>query len=178
MVQRSSPPSTRFSAKVNSIEMICEQEVHIVALGSPHGDDQVAWRVAERLALDSTSIRVVPLTTPWDLLEHLLQERRIIVLDACCTGAAPGTVFRINGLQLDHLPGDRFSTHGGSVAEIIKLATALGRRPQALVILAVEITSANPTSEISERGHLAITELERQVRRELSQWEPRGAAKA
>lgn len=145
--------------------------IRILALGSPHGDDQVAWRVVDNLARDSSSTyRALSTPTPWDILEHLSPERRVIVLDACCSGAEPGTVFRVTGAHFEQLRGDRMSTHGGDLAAILRLAGALGRLPQVLVILAVEIASAEPTSELSEQGRQAVIELERQVRQELSQW--------
>ena len=58
--------------------------VRIFALGSPHGDDQVARVIADRLSEDPL-IRSITyrLATPWDLVELLEPDCSVIVIDAC-----------------------------------------------------------------------------------------------
>ncbi|MEO8497604.1 MAG: hypothetical protein ABI614_21260, partial [Planctomycetota bacterium] len=102
-----------------------ERVVCNYALGSPHGDDRVAWVIAERLAQDPNVRSLVhPLATPWDLVELLVTDCSVIVIDACAGIAAPGTVLRIGERELASTPLARHSTHGGSLVESLELGSA------------------------------------------------------
>ena len=69
----------------------------------------------------------------WDGLELL------VVVDAVTTGAAPGTLHRVDAGD-EPLPRDLrlASTHALGVAEALELGRALGRAPRRVVVLGVE----------------------------------------
>lgn len=147
-------------------------DLRILALGSPHGDDQVAWSVAANLANDpQLATRVFRVTSPWNVLDHLANDRRVIVMDACCGGGSPGNLIRLGPQDLDRLPNTRRSTHGGSLAEVLRLAQALGRTPAELILLAVEIGATDPVADMTEPARDAVRVLERSVRSELQRLE-------
>ncbi|MBI2480123.1 MAG: hydrogenase maturation protease [Planctomycetia bacterium] len=172
-----------------------ERSVRIFALGSPHGDDQVAWMIAERLSQDLTLQPLVhTLATPWDLVELLVPDCSVIVIDACVReatagwagrettpttvidacfgGATAGTVLRINESELATSPIARQSTHGGSLFESLELARALQRTIREIVVFAVAVESCEPGSELSESARCAVDDTVRQVQVLLSEWLP------
>lgn len=149
------------------------RNVRVFALGSPRGDDQVAWIIAEKLSRDpSVRVSVHTLATPWDLIEFLVPDCSVVVIDACVGGAAPGTVLRIDESQLAASPLARQSTHGASLVDALELAKTLGRTTRELVVFAVAVESCEPGAELSESAHRAADEAVRQVQDLLSEWLP------
>ncbi len=65
--------------------------------------------------------------------------RRVIIVDAACSGAAPGTVHRIDARARPVPTGLCYhSTHRFGVAEAIEVARVLGRLPESIRLYAVE----------------------------------------
>ncbi|MEX0704101.1 MAG: hydrogenase maturation protease [Planctomycetales bacterium] len=141
----------------------------ILALGSPHGDDRVAWQVAENLSAEpALSGRVHKLASPFEIVEHFENGAAVVVIDVSVSGSLAGMVRRIDGDRLKELPAERRSTHGGSLADALRLAEALGRRPARLVVLAVEIEPPVPGIDLTTIGRECVRRLEADVRAELS----------
>lgn len=141
----------------------------VLALGSPHGDDQVAWHVVDRLA-DTKEFQVaaVKIASPFEIAAHVDAGLDMIVIDACRFGAAPGTVLRFEEHDLERLQLGVASTHGGSLTEGLQLAKALGRRPARLTVLAVEIESSFPNGDSIQVCRDCEEELWRHLCAELS----------
>jgi len=145
--------------------------IQILALGSPHGDDRVAWHAAERLQGDRRLAHAVHrVASPWDLVDYLQSGCKVIVLDACRSGAAVGSLIQLAEHDLEKLERRGGTTHGGSIAESLRLARALGRPYENVIVLAVEIEEPSSVSEMSEAGRQAARELETEARRTLSRW--------
>lgn len=97
----------------------------------------------------------------------------LFLIDACVSGAAPGTICRLDvtaaGLPARALPpGSCHSSHGFGLAAALELARALGRLPPHTVIYAVEASSfaaGTPLSPLLER---AAAEVARRVFAELA----------
>lgn len=142
-------------------------DIRILALGSPHGDDQVAW-VAGRLLqeLPEAVHPVFFLNSPWDIPEHLAQAQLVIVLDACQSESPLGTVQRWTRDNLEELPTSRTSTHAGSLCEAIQLAQVLGHTAE-VVVLGVEIAACQPMTEMSEAAQRGADALVSAVDAEL-----------
>jgi hydrogenase maturation protease len=144
--------------------------IQIVALGSPHGDDRVAWQAAERLQSDARLARAVrKIASPWDLIDSLHSRSKVIVLDACCSGETAGTLVEFWGPDLEEYLDRGCSTHGGSISECLRLARALGRTCDDVVVLAVEIDQPAGV-ELSAAGREAVRKLEEGARQVLSRW--------
>ncbi|MGE5757027.1 MAG: hydrogenase maturation protease [Planctomycetaceae bacterium] len=138
--------------------------IRVVGVGSPHGDDQVGWRLAEGLADETGSgLEAVVIADPIDLLVHLDGCESLIVLDACRTGRPPGTVTCLTwpdgGLETT---GGR-STHGYGVASALALAHALGRLPPSVILFAVEAGVCEPAAELSPEVRRSLPEVRRQL---------------
>ncbi|HXY36416.1 MAG TPA: hydrogenase maturation protease [Planctomycetaceae bacterium] len=142
----------------------------VLALGSPHGDDSVAWHAADRLKGDAGLPCVVEkIVSPWELIEYLRSDRKVIILDACSSGAPLGTVVQLREQELANVHTHDRSTHGGSIGESLRLARALGGGSDDLVVLAVEIDERNGP-EMSRAGQEAVHRLEAATRHILSRW--------
>src|SRR5690349_18107797 len=111
----------------------------IVGLGSPHGDDQLGWRVAERLAaLAAPRTLVRTARSPGELLGWLDGVERLIICDACeCLGL-------FGAVHCWHWPAPELSlvrssgSHDLGIASALALADELGRLPGQVTIVAVE----------------------------------------
>lgn len=140
----------------------------ILALGSPHGDDRVAWHVADRLERDPRFTGTVhKIGSPWDVIDYFEAGCRVIILDACRSGAPVGTIVRRTGQTLRETPERTSSTHGGNLAQSLQMARALGRNCNDVLILALEIESTADDREMSPRVLQAASELESEVRSRL-----------
>jgi len=133
----------------------------IVALGSPHGDDQVGWEVAQQLQTRlggqmSGVIRIERVTTPWDFVSWVQQTMRMILIDACQTGALAGTIHQWQPHQLNHFPRRCASSHGGSLPQALEMAAQLGRLPAKITIVAIEGTCFSPGDPLSPAVKRAI----------------------
>ncbi len=93
-----------------------------------------------------------------------------VVVDACTSGAAPGTVHRIEDPSTGPIPAPS-SSHGAGVAEAVRLGTALGRLPRRLVVLAVEGADFGPGPGLSEPVRAALTQVLAQLRQEIGEHE-------
>jgi hydrogenase maturation protease len=151
-----------------------------IGVGSPHGDDQAAWRIVERLlnraevesSLDA--LRIVAVADPLHLLEHIDPCDRLIVVDACRTGAPPGTVsqFRWPDARIAHQHGR--STHGCDIAMALKLAEALDKLPDEVVLFGIEIEACRPGTDLSSSVVAGLDALERNLLREIQGLPPEG----
>ena len=132
----------------------------ILALGSPHGDDQTAWCVADRLSHDplfhGTCTR---LASPWDLIPYLDPGQSVIIIDACRSGAAAGTIHRLTAQEVPHQPKTLASSHGSSLTDALSLAAALGHDLSQVVIYAVEMEACQPGAPLSAVAYRAAEDL-------------------
>jgi hydrogenase maturation protease len=114
----------------------------IIRIGNEYrGDDAagliVARRLKERLG-DSFAV----LEQSGDgaaLVEAWRGAETVIIIDAVMSGAAPGTIHRVDA-SAQPLPKNAFrcSTHAFGVAEAIELSRALSELPQSLIVYGIE----------------------------------------
>ncbi|HMB27182.1 MAG TPA: hydrogenase maturation protease [Blastocatellia bacterium] len=114
----------------------------IIGIGNEYrGDDAVGLIVARRLKerLADSAIVIEQSGDGAALMETWKGAERVIVIDAMMSGAAPGTIRRIDA-SARPIPKSCFrcSTHAFGVAETIELARALGNFPQRLVVYGIE----------------------------------------
>jgi len=116
----------------------------IVGVGNRFREDDAAGlEAAARLRARAPELRV--LESDGDLagvLEAWEGEEAVVVIDATCSGAAPGTVRRIDVGDAP-LPAafSHGSTHLFGIAEAIELGRVLGRLPRRLVVYGIEGSS-------------------------------------
>ncbi len=114
----------------------------IIGVGQPlRGDDGAGPAVIEDLrARMAPGVAIVACgADPASLMEAWSGAAEAVVVDAVQSGAAPGTIHRIDAVAAP-LPA-RFRTvtsHGLGLAEAIELARALGRLPRRLDVIGIE----------------------------------------
>ncbi len=108
-------------------------------LGSRYrGDDAVGPLVADRLRAAGATVLECD-DEPTRLLESWTGLDLVVIVDAVVSGAAPGTVHRVD-VGYGPLPRDigLASTHAFSVPDALELGRALGRAPRRVVVVGVE----------------------------------------
>jgi len=141
-----------------------------VCLGSPfRGDDAVGPAVAERLrgagaAVLDCADEPTRLLGLWDGLDT------VVVVDALSSGAAPGTLHRIDAEE-GPLPRDLrlASTHAMGIADALELGRALGQAPRRVVVLGVEGASFGMGEKMTAAVASALDGLLESVLRELEE---------
>lgn len=132
------------------------RDVVVIALGARHrGDDAIGPLVAAALHAGDPPYHVVEgcddtlsLLNAWD------GAQLAIVVDAAVTGAAPGTVHRLDDATAPAVKNlARCSSHGLGLAEALQLGRVLGRLPARLVVFAIEAKTfdigAAPSAEVA-----------------------------
>ena len=139
----------------------------ILALGSPHADDQVGWRLIERLTETGASpLASVRIASPWDIVPYMQSGGAWIIVDACRSGAPLGAVHRFTASELQCVPSDNRSTHGGSLREALDLCMALGYDLSRAQVYAIEIGDASPGGPLSPEVRQAAVQLADQLSQE------------
>jgi len=100
-----------------------------------------------------------PLVDLWSGFES------VVLVDACASGAAPGTVLRFSA---DDAPlparGMRSSTHAFGVPEAIELGRSLGRLPASVQVIAVEGLDFGPGEGLSPPVAAAVAAVAEDLR--------------
>lgn len=99
------------------------------------------------------------------LLDAWEGARALVLVDAVCSGAAPGTVHRFDaseGPLPDHLRSSS-STHAVGLAQAIELARALGRLPARVVVFGIEGRRFDAGSELSSEVRALVDPLAERV---------------
>ncbi len=116
--------------------------VRIIGIGNPSRcDDGVGLVVARALASKNlANATVVEQSGEGAVLSEVWQDAEVVFLiDAVSSGAAPGTVHRIDA-HTESLPTDFFrsSSHSFGLAESIELARAMNQLPPRLIVYGIE----------------------------------------
>jgi hydrogenase maturation protease len=116
--------------------------VLVIGVGNPYRrDDAVGLIVARTLhEKNLDGVKVLEMSGEGAaLIEAWQNAERVIVIDALCSGAAPGTIFRFEAHRRS-IPTRffRYSTHNLGLAEAIELARSLGQLPRELIVYGIE----------------------------------------
>jgi hydrogenase maturation protease len=144
--------------------------VRIIGVGSPHGDDALAWEVVGQLRglcgeLPDVEYHVVG--GGQRLLDLLDGEGSVLLIDAIAGANEPGMVQRFDwpDARLDTLqPG---STHGLRPAETLQLAAALGVLPRKVVIFGIQVLGCETGAGLSAAVAAALPQVVQRVASEL-----------
>jgi hydrogenase maturation protease len=148
-----------------------QHRVLVIGIGNAYrGDDAVGLVVAQRLQEDPLDGVTIVLTTgEGTAILALWQDTDAVVLvDAVCTGASPGTLHRF-AVGTQPLPAmfSRVSTHAFGVAEAIELARVLRQLPPALVVYGVEGSTFATGAGLSAAVAAVVPQAVAQVRQDL-----------
>lgn len=141
----------------------------LIGVGNDFAGDDAAGRLVARALRDVPGLDVAECHGAAADLVTLMEERkRVLIVDACLSGAAPGTVHRLDGTGAELPPWLRsVSSHGIGLAEGIALARVLGCLPERVEIWAIEgadfSTGAEMTSAVREAVVAVADEISKVV---------------
>lgn len=103
-----------------------------------------------------------------DLIDAWQGHDVVVVVDACQSAAAPGTVMRIDAAA-QPLPAGlfRYSSHLFGLAEAVETARALGRLPPRLTVFGIEGVAFGFGDTLSPAVGAAVEEVVRRVAAEV-----------
>ena len=114
----------------------------VIGLGNEYRRDDAVGLVVARRLREAAPESVLVLEETGEgasLLESWQDADTVILIDAVQSGAAPGTVHRLDArAQPIAKEFFRFSTHAFGLAEAVELGRALGRLPPRLTVYGVE----------------------------------------
>ena len=147
----------------------------VLALGNPLlGDEGVGLRALQALASAADFPPSVELldggTAGLSLVPRLRSADRVLVLDAVSAGRPPGTVMRLDGVELGRERSGKISTHQIGLEDILA-ASRLSDGPEEIVILGVEPASLSLGVGLSAPVESAIGKLVAAALRQLREWE-------
>ncbi|NJD90518.1 MAG: HyaD/HybD family hydrogenase maturation endopeptidase [Geobacter sp.] len=105
-----------------------------------------------------------------DLLPHLEGVDRLLVIDAVETGAAAGTIVRLNGEDIPLALATKVSPHQMGLKDLLLVADLQGHSPPLMVLWGVQPESIEMDIEMSPAVAEAVPVLELKVLEELAGW--------
>lgn len=140
--------------------------IRVIGVGSPQGDDAVAWCVVEQLREQLSNANEVEFhqVDGGQRLLDLLDERgTAVILDAAESADPPGTMARFEWPD-DRLAGLRpGTTHDLGVEAGLRLAEALGTLPRTVIVYAIAAESFVPGAALTPALIAAVPALVQQV---------------
>lgn len=145
--------------------------ISVIGIGNDaRGDDAVGLEVVRRLQHDTPAgVNVEAIRGEGiSLLDRWQETDAIIVIDASYSGAAPGSIHRLEPLT-QPIPKALYlcSTHAFGVGEAIELARALQRLPSHLVVYGIEGKQFDIGSELSADVRRAVPDVIRRVQQDI-----------
>lgn len=142
----------------------------VVAAGNPErGDDGAGPAVLALLRDPPLAAELfAPRVVPPDLYARWSPERAVILVDAVRSGAAPGTVHRLDA-RARPLPAELcgLSSHGLGLAQAVELARALGALPARLTVYGIEAGACALGTAPCPEVRAAAAEVAAAIRAEL-----------
>ncbi|NIR48215.1 hydrogenase maturation protease [candidate division KSB1 bacterium] len=130
-----------------------KQSVTIIGIGNRfRGDDALGPEIAQRIKTENLpNVEVVEASGEGTtLIETMRDKDDVVIIDAVCSGATPGTVHRFEAHK-QAIPSQFFnySTHAFGVAEAIELARAMNQLPNHLLVYGIEGKNFEPGGKLS-----------------------------
>jgi hydrogenase maturation protease len=143
----------------------------VIAIGNPGRGDDGAGHEVVRLIRKNGPSHVEAVEASADamtLIAHLNGTSSAYVVDACVSGATPGTVRRFD-VRCTPLPQDAnsVSTHGLGLAQGLELASTLAMLPSRCIVYAIEGASFETEAPLSPSVARAAADVARRIREEI-----------
>ena len=145
----------------------------VIGIGNrERGDDAAGPLLLDRLRDAATGAGLVESAgDPAAIVAAVDRVGAVVFVDACISGAAPGTVHRFD-LNRGKLPPMRsgLSSHGFGLGEAVELARVLGTLPPVCIVYAIEGACFEPGRGLSRPVARAIPTLAERIRDEIAAW--------
>jgi hydrogenase maturation protease len=142
--------------------------VHILGIGSPLGDDQAGWLVADALSAMGVDACIDKLDRPGVNLIPLLEDATwAILIDAMQSGSPNGDIRRF-GTETWPAYSHGLSSHGLGVIDALSLARELGGLPSRIDLYGIEIGPVAPGTTAGEDIRAAAQQLARHIAADLA----------
>lgn len=153
------------------MSLVSQAGTVVVAVGNTFcGDDGAGSAVLASLAqspLPGDVTLVDAGADPLSVVETLAGADRAILVDAVRSGATPGTIRLLAGLE--EVRRDRgASSHGFGLADAVGMAQALGRPPGRLEIYGIEGATWDPGAGISPAVASAVAVVAAEIHKSLT----------
>lgn len=148
--------------------------IKVLGIGSPFGDDQVGWKIADALKMQiSMHANIDPFVIIENhdrpgvrLIELMSEASTVFIIDAIKSKSEIGTIHRFKNNDIFELE-NRLSTHNMGVSEALLLGSALHALPDNIILYGIEIDSTAPGATLSQRVESAIEPLVVQLKNEI-----------
>lgn len=143
--------------------------IRVAGVGSPHGDDAVAWAVLRRLRehlKTRPDVELYELDGGQRLLDMLDGRGTLLLVDALA-GAEPGTIHRFDWPDSRVARMRPGSTHNLCPAEALALAATLGTLPPRVVLFGIEADCFDAGAGLSHAAAGTVTRAVYQLLNEL-----------
>ncbi|MDB5339353.1 MAG: hydrogenase maturation protease, partial [Planctomycetaceae bacterium] len=140
----------------------------VIGVGSPHGDDQIGWMIADAVLLLAADVcHVYKVASPLEILDRIDGTEWLGICDAC-RGAGSVGDWKSWAWPDQQIISQEFSgSHGIGLPATLDLATRLGRLPETTMIWGVEIGDCHPGDAVSASASAAIPVIANAILREL-----------
>jgi len=132
----------------------------VIGIGNPdRGDDAAGLAVARRVRAAAEPGTVIVHELIGDqlaLLDAWTGATEVYVVDAVCSGGAPGTVYRFDAADALTAQFRHRGTHTFSLADVVELARALDRLPRRLTGFGIEGASFAVGAAMSAQALAAV----------------------
>lgn len=147
--------------------MTLPRPIRVVGVGSPHGDDALAWEAIRLLREEPGDFETHLVEGGYRLLDLLDGRGTLLLVDALEPRGQPGTIRRFTwpGSDLDALRAG--TTHDLGPTEALQLATALSVLPEHIIIFGMEVGGCASGAGLSPEVSAALPELRRRIILEL-----------
>jgi hydrogenase maturation protease len=136
-------------------------------------DDGVGVHAARRLESDLRVPAGVTIldggTIGLELMPYVADASRVLFLDAVNTGAAPGTLSRMTGMDLLGLSGGQ-NVHQLGVADLIAALALVSTRPQDIVVLGMQPANTDWGTSLTPDVEAALSRLVEAALAQLLLW--------
>lgn len=150
----------------------------VIGVGNPFRSDDAVGRVIVEKLREHLPEGISSLEETGDgaeLLDAWSETDYVILIDAVCSGAPPGTIHRLDARE-EKLPSwfSRVSTHAFGLAEAIELARAMGEMPAELIIYGIEGLDFSAGTELTPEVAEAVPKAAHLILQEIQHAEVRG----
>lgn len=145
-------------------------EIKVLGIGSPFGDDQLGWIVAESLIPDLAHlpISIEAHDRPgMRLLELMNKATFVFLIDAIKSEDKIGTIHRLHNDEILSVE-DRLSTHNIGIAQALALGKALTTLPENIILYGITINIVTLETSISLPVRKAIEQVIVQLKNEIN----------